>query len=533
MPIFNYIPPSNLSGAPNDSNSVKYKLYQVLKPALILDELSLPKVVTGDKEKVEDRASIEYPLIQINDYVLNETEIEYFEINCEDFLPTLQLKASFMNQKFITTEMPKDGDLISIAIRNKSDVLRIIRNDYVITSVSVKQQKDTTGRSVMIFNADLFIPGFDTTNIDFSYLGTSMEMFKDYCSKLGIGFQTNEENTNDKQIWVCTYQTPKEYLFKMMQRIWKDDQSFFKCWIDVYYNLNFVNINKQLISSENEVEFGVYLNNLNKDGFWGINNDKKEAQEVPKIFSNMASVRNSSFFISEWSPANRSTAVTFEVGASIDCCFFAHNQKIYNNPNLTNYIPITIEPIYEKSKLKDHIILRGRAALDSSIVQKPGEDHIKARANINFPSIYKKFPYLVVQYSISNPDDDSSKWDGNQHANYVRARVHNTINLKELDKLNLNISVTGCNFNYLIGEKCSVALLRKDTEENAAIYKTSDIRISMDSFYSGWYIIKNFVLSWSKPKNAPSVSGFKHAFTLTRREWPVPLPIDDKKNNLA
>lgn len=513
-----------------DSN-VKYKILKTIDPKIVLDEISLPltRGKEDDQQKLHVRASLEYPLVRINDYTLSENEIEYFNIDCAGFLPKLTIIATFSNQEFIATNMPKDGDIISIVIRNKSDILKEIRNDYVITSASSRDNLDTKGANRITFNAELFVPGLKSKKNNYSFVGTSMEIIQECVKLLNLGFCTNEDNTIDKQIWMCANDSLYNFIQNTTQRSWSNEESFYKCWIDVYYCLNFININKQLMSAEDSIDVNVLLNNLNIEQTWGDLNVKQEnAVATPKILSNIEEFKTTSSFINKWMPLNKSSAITFELGTKFVCQFFEHNQKVYNDETLQNFWEIDVDPIYDKDKTKTHILLRGRPKYDVSTNKES-----PAKANYNYTDIYVSSSWMGVQYTLSNPDDDINNWDGNQHSNFVRAKIYNHMNLKELDKLNLEVTVLGTNLNFIRGDKIPIILIRRDLIENRRIWKDNDpnMHTTYDLFYSGWYIIKDFSISWSSPINKSQISGFRHRFTLARREWPPPYPVTEVKNN--
>jgi hypothetical protein len=89
------------------------------------------------------------------------------------------------------------------------------------------------------------------------------------------------------------------------------------------------------------------------------------------------------------------------------------------------------------------------------------------------------------------------------------------------------------NTNFIRGDKLPVILIRRDLVENRRIWKDNDENVSVnyDFFYSGWYIVKDFSITWSMPGEQSQISGFRHKFTLTRREWPPPFPVKERKNN--
>ena len=421
--------------------------------------------------------------------------------------------------------MPKDGDIISIAIRNKSDALKILRDDFVITAVMPLANTTNIKAPIeMTFFGELFIPGLKSQKNDFSINGTSMEALMDFCKRTGLGFVSNEDNTEDKQIWLKANIAGDIYVNNVTNRAWRDSQSFYQCWIDLYYNLNFININKQLMSAENEVDIAALVHNLDKDYIKGANTEQEKTVAIPKVFSNYISFRTTPFYINTWKPVNLSSTITFQLGTKMTCEMFEHNSNLYADPTSKKYWAITIEPTYDKEKVKKYILLRGRATYNKDTEKKDLE-----RANYTYTELYEKFPWLGIQYTISNPDDDNKQWDGNHHRNYQRARVQNLINNKELDKLNLEIDVNGTNFNIIRGDKMPVALIRKDPVESMTIDSTFKSIDALDLFYSGWYLVKGFTLKWNQEYRESIMSNFSQNFVLTRREWPTPIAIEPIK----
>ncbi len=514
----------------NTEEGVKYRIYNIFKPTIVLDELSLRthESQETDTRKIEDLASVRYPLIKINNYLISEIDIEYFNIDCTGFLPKITLTVSFTYETFLSREMPKDGDIISVAIRNKNDILNMIRNDYVITGVtSMKRSTILPGSPVnMTFFGELFIPGFRGFPFKTSaFKGTSLEVLKKMAEKLGLGFNTNETQTNDKQVWYMPT-TPELFIEEVTDRAWKDENSFFECWVDIYYNLNFVNVNKQLISSEDDVDIGAIINNVDDDYFRGLDSSEEKSIQTAKVFSNFKNYRTTSFYITNWKPINKSSAITFNYGARMETCFFEHINSLYENEESRKYWDIMLDPIYDENKIKNHILLRGRTSYNPEI-----NENELARANYDYTELYIKYLWLGIQYTVSNPEDEHSEWTGNMHKNYMRASCHNLLNLKELEKLNIEVEVQGTNLNVILGDKIPTIIVRNDMLQNMMINEEAQTDTAVDLFYSGWYYVKGFTLTYTKKEDNP-FSDFSQKFILTRREWPPPEPIEPIMNQL-
>jgi len=509
------------TGTSNNTDTPKSRIYEVFKSTIELDELSLPSVETENNEKPENLASLRHPLIKINEYIVAGTEIDSMTIDCTEFLPRITLQCTFVNQKFISQEMPKDGDIISVAIRNKTNILKTIRNDYVITAVvSNPNTTAIAGPTTLTFFGVLFIPLASSSKFNISFEGTTFEALQNLAERVGLGFATNEEEgTDDKQVWISGFNTPIEYIQQTAQRAWKNDSSFYDVWIDIYYNLNFVNINKQLMSSEDEVDLAGWVNNIDKDYSHGSKTEN--VLDTAKVLSNYDGYKASSFYIDYWKPSNKSTKVTYEVGAKLNCHLFEHNSNLFEDEEAQKYWKIPMEPVYDPDKVNKYILLRGRAMQD---INSKGND--SARANYSYPDIYVKNPWMGVQYTISNPGDDNLQWDGNHHKNYLRAKLQNVINSKELEKLNVEVSVTGMNSNLIRGDKTPIVLIQKDRMQNTIINQGSRGLDLLDQFYSGWYVVKGFTIKFNKNNKNSIMSNFTQTFILTRREWPPPVAVE-------
>ena len=519
----------NNTTAPKKTTEKKgtvYGIKTVFDKTIELDELSIPgKEGESSNQSPENVISMEFPLIKINDYIFSRDEIRSVSFNCTEFLPKITLNIGLLSQLFLAKEMPKDGDIISVAIRNRTDLLKIIRNDYVITGVhSMPNSTETKSPVIMTFYGELFIPGLKSQKNDFSFEGTTYDALMNFAKTFGLGFASNEDNTDDKQIWLKANISGDIYINNLTERAWRDQESFYQCWIDIYYNLNFININKQLMSAESEVDIAAMISNVDSNTYFKPETKESKVMPTVKVFSNFVTFRTTPFYIMSWRPMNKSSAITFQVGTKMTCEMFEHNKNLYENPDSTKYWAVQVEPTYDKDKTNKTILLRGRA---SYVADKKNPD--LKRANYPYVELYEKFPWLGVQYTISNPDADNLQWDGNHHRNYQVAKVKNLINNKELDKLNLHLEVEGNNFNIIRGDKIPVALIRTDAVDNTRINPNTNFGDAVDLFYSGWYLVKGFTLSWNSKNEGSITSNFVQEFILTRREWPAPIPVEPIK----
>ena len=127
--------PNYVSDENKDSNICRIFVDPEIEKTISLDELSISDVVNGGgQNKASDVIGSSYPLICINNNIIKPAEIEYFEISCEKFIPSIYLKINPQNENLWIKDTPKDGDIISVFIRTTTNLIVPIRCDFIINS---------------------------------------------------------------------------------------------------------------------------------------------------------------------------------------------------------------------------------------------------------------------------------------------------------------------------------------------------------------------------------------------------------------
>ena len=226
-------------------------------PKLKLDLMQIEDIYTATSDKVpnaptttgqqyQHELGTDYPFISINDYIFSCGEILLFKIDATGFLPQLTFIFSLhKTDAFRSQSYPKDGDIVSIFLRAKNNSFKPIRNDYIIKNIDSGRGGVENSGGDSVISAELFIPHMKDELIK-SYKGGTFDVLQKIAQELELGFATNESSTNDEQTWINAGGTWENYINHVAGAAWKDEKSFFKCYIDVYYHLNFINVNNQL-----------------------------------------------------------------------------------------------------------------------------------------------------------------------------------------------------------------------------------------------------------------------------------------------
>ena len=518
-----------------DPDVTKELAFDEISMQLVDDQSNDPTVQSNKR----DIGGIAYPIIRINDYVFPSKSVRYMNLSCSGFLPAITVKIQTIESNVLNKNMPKDGDMLSLYMRTTTSALEFVRCDFIITNVSTGNVKSTPDivNSSLTVSGVLFIPGFNaTTPNTFAYIGTTREVLKHIAEEFKIGFAYNDEdNTEDLQNWINCNRTIPEFINELTWHSWKDNVSFFESWIDIYYNLVYVNVNKYFNSDKNnsEIDMTFMTNVISAMSTSHNNTDANDTNGIPKILSTEPTFRGTPFFIKKWRPSNNSTVVSFNTGYSINVCSFMHNQGILNEDSDESFSNLESIPSYNKEKTKSEIILRGRSKYDAE--QNPETD--QETINYDFVNTYTKKEWYGVLYVKGDEETDTESndtWSGNVHKNYALAPYHNKINRAELEKLYITVECEGLNLQVQKGEYVPVFIgFRNEADylmNNSMNDAIQGADLKGNRMYSGYYYVDKVEYVY-KYSDTSSFSDFSTIFTLKRREWPTPEKIEVEDNS--
>jgi len=503
---------------PQEEKSI---IRSIISPAIELDDMVFDDAFTGTSKNLPENlqgkktgrqmhleAGTDYPQVTINSYTFNQQEMNKLQIDATGFLPKLYLKIVLTNTAtFKSQGFPKDGDIISIFIRAKNDVFKPIRNDYLVTAVNGgKGGREGTGGSLEIYG-DLFIPRMLDENKK-AFTGTSFDALQKICKDLNLGFATNETFTDDEQPWINPNDTYQKYIQKIVNHAWKDESSFFSCFIDVYYHLNFINVNNQ-IDSDGSIDAAIIDTAVNKNFLSDSDQEESTQTQFAKLLSDMDNFKGTNMYITGYRVENNSADVVKEWGYKSYVQFF---DQASGQP-----WEIFVDPITTPGAEEKKILLKGRSTIK-------GPDGLSKE---KWWESQNKYFWRGIQYR-------------DVHDKYLYAEIWNERNVSELTKLFIEADVERWNPNIYRGERLPIVLhtqsdvakRKLDSTPDDQQKPTSDTTAAMDQFYSGYYMVDGMIFTYTmspkstdysdNPKKTKPEPGMTQTFKLTRREWPVP-----------
>lgn len=369
-----------------------------------------------------------FPFVWYNSYQIEFTAISFFQISTRDNIPALKIVFSDTLGKMKDQGFPLDDSKIKVFINPRSSQLKPIFIEFKIIKFNII---DNTFTISGLLNCNgLYTKGYKSIP-----KSTSFMALQNIAKEIGLGFSTNIDETSDKMTWINCGETGIEFIDSIVESSYKSDETFLLYYIDYYYNLNYVDLEKEL---SRDIKQDLGIDNIGIEEIAKI----KDQESVSRLFlTNDMSRRSSNSYFESYRIINNSTSVSIEEGYTTLLKFYDEVSK--------DFLAFAINPITTKSGNK--ILLRGA----------PQDD--------KFFSENKKLQWTGKQ------DND------NMHKNYHYSKIQNQRNLTELEKIGLEIEMGTPNFTIYKFQKVFLFL-----SNQAPTPATSHINMRLSG---EWFII--------------------------------------------
>jgi hypothetical protein len=489
--------------------------------SLALNNIKLDEIIQIDKTngssnigdlqnqgEVGDKITGLYaPLITINGYNVTKY-LTKFHLDLNGFLPTVRFSFIAAESVFISVNYPKDGDIVSVYMRSPGDFYKPLRMDFNVLNVISEPSSrysstgsDPDGKGINLrftILGECRIPGLYTSRIKSFPNLTSNDCLLDVSQELNLGFSTNEKNTLDRMTWICPSYSYYDFIQEVSLRAYKDDQgSFFDCWVDPYYNLNFVNMGSQFSFTGDPKVNAVFLPGFAAGGAQAGSaipgSPDPDPVEMPLVLTNLVGYGTIPYFVNGYTLTSRAGANTNRMGYITEIGFY--DETSTDKDPSKKYIKYDIE-----SQTQEDIGI-------GTILQK-------GRARDNEYKNEKRIEWL----GVFNPK--ISQNDG-VHENYFHAKYQNLINLSDCTKMTLEVELANYFPGIYRGQVLPVTIYVNDggvRQQNAGDQKNSESNTALspvvDNFLSGNYVVVGISVSWSYAS-----PGMRQHLTLAKRQW--------------
>jgi hypothetical protein len=477
--------------------------YAVIEPSILPTEI---KVKSFEEEsggiKQTKVLGVNEPYVSINGYQFTPADIISFTLNCSGFLPTLNISIADTQNNFSVDTFPRDGDVITFLLNSKNEsTFKSIHMDFDILKVSnLPADEDSIVRYNFIGKAK--VPFVDSEECRYYESGTSLSHLEEEAKYLGLGLVTNIDTTSDEQVRIQPYISHQKFIKNIVETSYISDDAFQTYFIDQYYYLNFIEVNR-IFNSKNTMSLQDAQDSLMSfseslsEAEEGTNNNDNINSKL--VLTNYFRFKGFNNYINKYSLENNSSAIVANHGHFRDI-------QIYDDTT-EELSEFTIDPLTSENLLDSEEPLRGRRSEDRYVGQ--------------------------IKHKYVGRQDVGEEGIGNVHASYTFSKVHNFRNNLEASKMVLRVTLASFNPSVYKYQKVPVLMYIyddikkassdiKDEEAKKQGFKDrqfeddkSNDQARVDYFISGNYIIQNIDYSYTKSK------GIVQTLTLMRREWPT------------
>lgn len=473
------------------------------------------KLFDGQVSGFRQRAGMLEPVVQIGKVKLTKHTLKSLSIWQDDLIPRISLTIVDNGYIFTSRGYPLSNIIVSVFIQSPLKKLKSMAADFLITSISSMPIPNST--SIMYtLSGELNVP-YLHGNYSKAYPNmTSIQVLQKVAEELKLGFADNQpEGMNDTMTWILPNYTYKSFLQQIGKFSYRDDNNFFDIFIDRYYVLNFVNVEKQF-SRDKEIDKGWQAIDQTIIDKRRQNPEQKvdEEIEVPIILTNYPEAAQTEFFISDF---------------SID----SNHGDIIKTHSIRKYVYWYEHGANGDPKKQDDVNFRVHFT-------EPLTSPVTNDGTVPQTASVPEFSSPSSEDSDAGPAVTTGVWSGidysNAHASYKFAELLNYHNWLETEKNLLNVTLPGFSVNIMRGSRVKVniymskqtAILANsmaDDGTNDPILNNINTGIPaidnkpqamiLDQSLSDFYYVSSVNYSYYDGK-------FQTNLTLSRRHWMIP-----------
>lgn len=395
------------------ASSKELRILQITKPDIVLDQIKHDDLEnsTNNKYNLSKMWGFAFPLIKINGKLYTSSDIDFFQLNSSAFLPTLTLTVVDIHDQFKNRNFPMAGAVISVFIRGAGDdkIFKPIRIDF--DTISIIPFGGVVGRGGMFkMTGKMRIPNLFKDTCDF-YSGTSFNALLEISQKMKLGYASNVTDTSDSMTWINPTDTTARFVQDITASAYLDEESFFGSYVDPYYLLNFVELNR-LYQDTSDIEQSF---NFSASDVSSYVKTLEDSQSEANMLTNHPEMRGTTRYLDTFNSYNNTSKITTDHG------YFRFEQ--HYDVESKEYINEFVDPFATDDP--DKVTLKGRGV-----------------------GFYDKGSEAVSEFSFENRDYKTKylgKQSSNMHSQFNYSMILNFQNQLEIQKYGLVVYLNAVN----------------------------------------------------------------------------------------
>jgi len=388
------------------------------------------------------------PQIFYDNFELPASSIKKMTLDSNSFMPTIYIQFVDLFGIMHDVGFPKDNSIIRVVIPANNPAFANIFMQFKIQKYQIELMRDATTRKIHMWGIcsidNLLIKQFSAYKDS-----TSFDVFSKLAQESGLGFVSNCELSSDKMNWINPGMNNSTFLKDVANKSWVGESGFVWSFVDLYYNLNYIDIEKQLSEDINNIKW------IPSD-FLTDNKDNENTETINPMLSNSESIRGSNAFFVGETIINQSTEISLNRGYLRNIHYYDIDGNWKEKSGA--YKQYQLDTITTAGSENTTIYLKGDAG------------------NVDFYNSNQSYIYL---------DKIDTK---NMYPDYLWAKVQNEENIFDLQKITIQVILSIPNYNLKRFEKIKLEFINNKININENIKNTH---------LNGEWLVTGIIFEWN------------------------------------
>jgi len=470
---------NDFDNAPINNGQPIKNLTQFFKPYIKPTNIQFDIEASGnDKGKIAKQAGY-MPFVWYNGVQISYQDVLKFNLYHKGILPAIEM--TVLDSWGILREdgFPHDDTTVSIYLNSKSLNLRSINMDFKVLDF-----KDS-GNNTYVISGICNIPQIFLRKFLSYGSKTSHETLQEVAKICELGFCSNINNSDDKMTWINSGFKNLEFIENVINNSYVSETSFQYCYVDYYYNLCYMDLNKEL---ERDVSQDKMITGF---GYKFLTEEDPDVDEETTnlILSNDRSIKESIAYFSEFDIVNKSTKISLEKA-------YRTRTKYYDS-------------------IKKELLI-----FDVESQTSDGSKSIILKGAVNDEKFFEENTNNIYVGKFDLFDDGK----GNVHKNFNYSIPQNRQNLDDITKVSCVLKLPSNNFNLYVYQKIPIYFSPQK--------QTPTIQNEFYKRISGDWLITSIEFDYDGGKTQQIVKAIKRELSLLQEESKEPKSRKDKKSGV-
>jgi len=412
--------------------------------------------LTQEQKTSKEEAVSSTPVVYYYNTMLPPQTIKRLTISSVGFLPTISMV--YLDSMNIMHDIgfPGDNATITVVLPANHKQLANIYMEFKIQTYEVELKRGEFRQLILtgVCNVDKMLISEYKSFQD----NTSYQVMAQMAQEGGLGFQSNVESSNDKMNWINPGLKNYAFLEDTANKSWVGEAGFIWSFVDLYYNLNYIDVERALSQDINEIK---WLQSFFSQGQMATDEPpENDGVILPQLTNGHAVTGSNTHFTGE-KIINNATKISLDRGY----IRYVHYYDI-------------------DGKWDDRSGSYKKYALDT--ITTPGTENI---------SIYLKGEAGSTDFYNSNT---SQHYVGrldtkNMYADFLWASMQNQENMQDIQKITMQIIIPVPNFNIKRFEK---VLLKFVNNTPTVQGNLKNAKLNGEWLVTGYYMEYNGSAMW-------------------------------------